>query len=719
MAKGIYVGVDKKTFSSSPVPTTGWTTSSYSNSTSSNEYGMWGVETTSSRGEANYSVYKAFDGNADTAYITKDLTTDEQEEYLYLTLPEEISIKPNLISVIFNQSGTAATPCCVQGYNGEEWVNLATLASVYKTTTETFDISTNQYFTQFRITLHRYSNTRPSVYIYNFEITEGEIKLQNSIAHKVKKAYVGVDSEEKIVEFTSNPAPTTWTDSSDYLSATATNDYGEWKAEASYVFSSYYISKIFDVEEGNNSTSWVAKPDTETAAYTSNVWLNPPTDTSIKPTKLSITYMALGDNNSIWGMNTNTGEYEKIASWSNTAASGEKITKTITYSGDSYFSKIEIRVSNFGYGIRGSVSDFKMTSGTIKVAGKPNIARKIKKGYIGVAGIARPFFSSEKELSYYGTATALSIARNNLAATSVGDYALVAGGYSSSAYQDTVDTYTSSLVKGTATDLSYRCRHLAATSVGDYALFGGGQTDGSVTKTVNTYTSSLAKGTATNLSKGRYGLAATTVGDYALFGGGYDSNLGVATVDTYTSALVKGTAADLSAKRRYLAATTVGDYALFAGGIVSSVSAVVDSYTSTLAKGTPTSLSTEKRLMAATSVGDYALFGGGYSSSPVATVDTYTSNLVKGTATNLSSARYDLAATTIGDYALFGGGYTGSATESGTVDTYTSSLVKGTATDLSVKRRYLTATTIGDYALFGGGSADSGVSTTVDVYQLV
>lgn len=69
-------------------------------------------------------------------------------------------------------------------------------------------------------------------------------------------------------------------------------------------------------------------------------------------------------------------------------------------------------------------------------------ARKIKKAYIGVGGVARPCWSGG-ELSYYGTITPLSVARYYLAATTVGDYALFGGGIGNnySAFS-TVDAYT-------------------------------------------------------------------------------------------------------------------------------------------------------------------------------------------------------------------------------------------------------------------------------------
>jgi len=69
------------------------------------------------------------------------------------------------------------------------------------------------------------------------------------------------------------------------------------------------------------------------------------------------------------------------------------------------------------------------------------------------------------------TPTALSSARYNLAATSIGDYALFGGGDPASAV---VDAYNTSLTRSTPTALSSARRSLAATSIGDYALFGGG-----------------------------------------------------------------------------------------------------------------------------------------------------------------------------------------------------------------------------------------------------
>ena len=337
-------------------------------------------------------------------------------------------------------------------------------------------------------------------------------------------------------------------------------------------------------------------------------------------------------------------------------------------------------------------------------------ARKVKKAYVGVNGVARFFFGSG-ELAYYGTATDLSDARSNLAATTVGNYALFGGGYSGSRV---VDAYDASLTRITPTGFSNGRYNLAATTVGNYALFGGGISGSTNYAVVDAYNTSLTKSTATKLSKDRNKLAATTVGSYALFGGGYYYNASGTsssynTVDAYDTSLTRSTPTGLNKSCYEIAATTVGNYALF-GGYYTTVTA----YNTSLTRSTPTEMSNDRNRLAATTVGNYALFGGGHTSKPVNTVDAYDASLTRSIPTALSEARRFLAATTVGDYALFGGGES-SRDYSGAVDAYDASLTRSTSTSLNKARGYLAATTVGNYALFGGG--DSGTDrSTVDVY---
>lgn len=355
--------------------------------------------------------------------------------------------------------------------------------------------------------------------------------------------------------------------------------------------------------------------------------------------------------------------------------------------------------------------------------GVDDVARKIKKGYIGVGGVARPFFTGG-ELTYYGTATALSTAVADLAATTVGDYALFAGGTTSSGNsnaQTTTYAYNKALTKSTPTALgSARADH-AATTIGSYALFAGGQKS-SYYKTCEVYNDSLTRSSATSLSVAVYGLNATTIGSYALFAGGRSSDGYENTVNVYNTSLTKSTATSLSTARMDFAAASVGDYALFAGGLKSTswssgVVTTVDAYNSSLTKSAPTVLSNARGALTATTVGDYALIGGGYKSSgAVTTVDVYNESLTRSTATALTKGGRFNAATTLGEYAIFGGGADGSSVFSA-VDAYDTSLTKTNTFTLNTARFLLAAATVGNYALFAGGRDFGGTPyNVVDAY---
>ena len=527
----------------------------------------------------------------------------------------------------------------------------------------------------------------------------------DSKARKVKKAYVGVDSEA-IVQ--GDVFPKTWTQvvaGTSYIAENGT----KLIASSASINGSYGLAS--GACDGNSVSSYWESARGKIA------WIKLcfPEGEKINKCKIKMKNSSTSYSMSaiVQGSNDDT-------SWTELYKTTAQLTTLteVPLNNVDYYKYYRLLFNSSISEDAFSVHEWEVSEYFIK---KPNTAQKVKKGYIGVGGVARPFFSAEQKLEYYGTATAISTARYDLAATSVGDYALFGGGRTAgSTYSKVVDAYTKTLVKETSTSLSVARCILVATSIGGYALFGGGNAS-SKSKVVDTYTSSLVKGTATDLSVARHMLAATSVGDYALFGGGNASSESKV-VDTYTSSLVKGTATNLSLGRWYLAATSVGDYALFGGGGNTSTNtyrATIDTYTKTLTKGTATDLSTARIRLAATSVGDYALFGGGDAgtSTPYSIVDTYTKTLVKGTATALSVARYNLAATSVGDYAIFAGGDAGDI--SAAVDVYTKELVKETTTNLCDARQNLAATSVGDYALFGSGRNINGNRTAVDVYQVV
>lgn len=140
----------------------------------------------------------------------------------------------------------------------------------------------------------------------------------------------------------------------------------------------------------------------------------------------------------------------------------------------------------------------------------------------------------------------LSQARSYLAATTVGKYALFGGGVwmskddGTDTYVATVDAYDENLTRITPTELSVARSELTATTIGNYAVFAGGTSrDQSSYKTymydvVDSFDRKLVRSTLTALESENNGISSTNIGNYALFAGGvyYDSDV----VDVYSIA---------------------------------------------------------------------------------------------------------------------------------------------------------------------------------------
>ena len=121
--------------------------------------------------------------------------------------------------------------------------------------------------------------------------------------------------------------------------------------------------------------------------------------------------------------------------------------------------------------------------------------------------------------------------------------------------------------------LSQARYYLAATTVGNLAIFAGGYRSGNYFNTVDVFAyeagTLVKKDLNLTLSEARRHLAATTVGNLAIFAGGYGSSGYFNKVDVFAyqdGTLVQQQTLTLSQARRSLAATTVGNLAIFAGG---------------------------------------------------------------------------------------------------------------------------------------------------------
>ena len=272
----------------------------------------------------------------------------------------------------------------------------------------------------------------------------------------------------------------------------------------------------------------------------------------------------------------------------------------------------------------------------------------------------------------------LSVSRQDLAAAPVSEYILFGGGYGNGSYQNVIDAYNSSLVLTNPSPLTASCRYLTSTYVGEYALFGGGLMDSSGTTyvysdSVDAYSTELVKTQAQALISPRSELASASNNGYAIFAGGQDARLSCSNVaEAYDTLLVKTVLEALPVEVSDLSAAPVGDYILFAGGQYRYGSAydptsTATAYDSTLTRIDAPSLSVARSFLSGISFGNYAMFGGGRknvgvtSNDVFSTVDVYSTSLTRSTSTNLSTARTNMASTSNQQYALFGGGGIGSS----------------------------------------------------------
>lgn len=332
-------------------------------------------------------------------------------------------------------------------------------------------------------------------------------------------------------------------------------------------------------------------------------------------------------------------------------------------------------------------------------------------------------------VSKHGT-TELSVARRDLAATSVGDYALFGGGAlgmnTNSAVTACVDAYNTSLTRSAANNLSTPVRELAATTATRAVFAGGSASDGNGSAVVTAYDSSL---TVTNPESLTYPVmepaAANYQSVYAFFAGGVtDGGNFTDQVNIYMQGNTKRTST-LNTARTLHAGTFGASVTMFAGGIDNNFSYLssCEYYDGLLSHKTAPDLSVARAALSGGTCGGsnatskYAVFAGGSNDSgDLNTVDVYTKSSTRINATELSLSRSNITATSVGDCVVFSGGYYGNGSYSHVVDVYNSSLTRTNPTSLSIARYYIAAASVGNYALFGGGHNHNSLFNTVDVY---
>ncbi len=304
----------------------------------------------------------------------------------------------------------------------------------------------------------------------------------------------------------------------------------------------------------------------------------------------------------------------------------------------------------------------------------------------------------------------LSETRTGLAAASVGDWVLFAGGVRNASpisitYLDLVDLQHAPSGVWTQAKLAQPRSSLAAAVLRGKAYFAGGDEAGTPSALVDIFDASSASWSTDLLSQARTFLAGVSVGHLVLFAGGTTGAAESDVVDILDVVTGIWSTAQLSSPRAALAATSVGSLAIFAGGFASNApSDVVDIYDSQTGQWTTTTLSQARGRLAATTAGDFALFAGGFGTSGTSNrVDVFDATSGSWSTAALAGARHSLAATTVGDVALFAGGTFQFSQMSSRVDLFDAATGSWTTTNLGQARTGLVATTSRHEALFGGG----------------
>jgi hypothetical protein len=316
-------------------------------------------------------------------------------------------------------------------------------------------------------------------------------------------------------------------------------------------------------------------------------------------------------------------------------------------------------------------------------------------------------------LTKQADATSLSQDSNSSGVAKTTDYVFFAGGNTNSGRSNSVDAYSTSLVKTTVTALPVAAADVGGGSVNNFAIFVGGF-GASVSNQAVYYNNSLVRNTLTNLpiAIGRMKNADAGPNLTVFAGGGNSSFVPVNNVIAYDQNLTRTTNTLTHTSAQHCGAS-VSNFAIF-GGLNDNTSPtfqqIVNSFNSSLTRSQLTNLPESLRTGTGVSFNSRALIGGGDISS---NVYSYDESLTRTTLATLSGTGNRPGSASNPNFALFAGGGTRSA-----VDTYNTSFTRSTTTNLTVPLQLLTGQTINNFMLFAGGFTTTGNTnvSTVQVY---
>ena len=392
-------------------------------------------------------------------------------------------------------------------------------------------------------------------------------------------------------------------------------------------------------------------------------------------------------------------------------------------------------------------------SSTIKRPEDIYIAKPVRRGYIGVNGIAKLFFA----LGLLDTKLSLSVARGLMGATSSSKYVLFGGGNTTGVFvgsisgattegrSNVVDIFDTNLVRTTNT-LNVKTALMAHASLGDnYMLYAGGCTaypeTGASTSpgeaesygptSVTTFNSSTLAKSTKSLSTGTFFPAGASNASYIIVAGGeyvtreytthkYESTWhDLTTTYSFNSSGSRSTVSSVGGGRLMSASTDAYAFFYDADNTISTVYGINTSGTRKSATA-PTGDYQSKGSNACIGNATHMYIGGGYSASNTTTtsMQVYDSNLTVKTIGSLANALNN-EGVNIGGWACF------INTATGTIEAYDPVTFVKTYIDNFPTSRYLfSSCNRGEKGFIGGGyngqssSSKRVVYTDVYVYSI-
>lgn len=169
-------GYEDIEFTECPFPTEWTEITKRTEYTATNDYGEWRIWADKAYSTSMSSVHYAFDGSNSTSYYWKSGYLESNEQVsMGIDLPIDVSICPVRAMVKARYLGDDAMMLGLNTSTGE-WDELCELYSSTSWAERYFDITTNNFYSKFKLKTKRYNSSDSEPFVSEFQITSGIIR---------------------------------------------------------------------------------------------------------------------------------------------------------------------------------------------------------------------------------------------------------------------------------------------------------------------------------------------------------------------------------------------------------------------------------------------------------------------------------------------------------------------------------------------------------------